>query len=64
MPSYQLQYEPGDQIIIEGRYHVILDVDEQDNEYHMAWKGRFRWKDAQEIDAVASQRDARTSHEA
>jgi len=53
MPSYQLKYEPGDQIIINGRYHTILDVDEEDNEYKMGWKGRFRWKDAQEIDATA-----------
>jgi len=50
--------------MIEQRYHTIIDVDDEDDEYLMSWKGRFRWKDAQEIDAVASQRDVRTSHEA
>jgi len=57
MPSYNLKYDPGDLIIINGRYHVILDVDKEYNEYKMAWKGRIRWKDAQEIDAAASLRD-------
>jgi hypothetical protein len=36
---------------------VVLDVDEEDNEYLLAWKGRFRWKDAQEIDATSEPRE-------
>ena len=57
MPQYQLKYEAGDQIIVNGRYHVILDVDEEENEYYLAWNGRFRWQDAQEIDATAEPRN-------
>lgn len=53
MPSYNLKYEEGDPIIINKCYYTILDVDEEENEYKIAWKGRFRWKDAQEIDATA-----------
>jgi hypothetical protein len=57
MPQYQLKYGAGDEIIVNGRYHTILDVDEEDNEYYLAWKGRFRWQDAQEIDATAEPRN-------
>jgi len=64
MPSYNLKYEVGDQIILDGRYCVVLDVDREENEYRLARKGRLRWHDAQEIDAVSSPRDSRTSHEA
>jgi len=53
MPSYNLKYEEGDEFILDGRYQTVLDVDEEENEYFLAWKGRLRWKDAQEIDALA-----------
>jgi len=57
MPSYDLKYKAGDQFILNGRYQVVLDVDEEDNKYLLAWKGRFRWKDAQEIDATSEPRE-------
>lgn len=53
MPNYQRKYNRGDQFMIEKRYHTIIDVDDEDDEYLISWKGRLKWKDAREIDAIS-----------
>ena len=49
--SYQTKYEPGDQILLDGQYTTILDL--EDGEYQLTRKGRIKWIDARDIDAVA-----------
>jgi hypothetical protein len=39
--------------MIEQRYHTIIDVDDEEDEYLMSWKGRLKWKDVREIDAIS-----------
>lgn len=49
--SYLPKYEPGDQILLDGQYTTILALEE--GEYRLTRKGRIKWIDAREIDAVA-----------
>lgn len=52
--SYQPKYDAGDDIMLDGQYTTILDV--EDGEYELVRKGRIRWVDASDIDAVAEPR--------
>ena len=54
MPSYQPKFKKGDEIIIDGRYTVILDA--KDKEYLLNRKSRVRWVSASDIDAIATYR--------
>jgi len=51
--TYIPKYKPGDQIILDGQYTTILDL--EDGEYRLTRKGRLKWIDAREIDAVAKE---------
>jgi hypothetical protein len=53
MPKYQRKYDRGEQLMIEQKYLTIIDVDDENDEYLMSWKGRLRWKDVREIDAIS-----------
>lgn len=52
--DYQPKFEKGDEIMVEQEYKTILD--RKDGEYYLSWKARLRWKDASDIDAVATKR--------
>jgi hypothetical protein len=53
MPNYQRKYDEGDQFMVEKRYHTVIEVDDEEDEYLVSWKGRLRWKDVREIDAIS-----------
>lgn len=52
--SYQTKFDEGDEIILNGAYITILD--KEDGEYYIPQRGRLKWVDAAEIDAVAEKR--------
>lgn len=56
MPEYEPNYQKGDEFIVKDRFHTVLDVDTENKKYHLAWKGRLRWKSSQEIDAISKPR--------
>jgi len=51
MSQYEPNYKPGDQIFLDGQYTTVLGL--ESGEYLVAKKGRLKWRDAREIDAVA-----------
>ncbi len=54
--NYQPKFEEGETIMLDGRYTIILGV--EDGEYYVSKKGRLRWMDASDIDSTATKPNA------